>query len=585
MKITKYLAMMAAVVGMTAACQKEEFVTFDPSDVVVPTLHAVEDIVVTADNKDNGSVKFEWDAADFGVKAQIFYSLEMAKGDKSVNLFSGISGTSTSVSLESINNKAFNDLEMVSGEATEVTLTLSAKLNAGDSFAAAPVTAKVTPTSVEKVYPMLYAIGSFNGWSDDGTQKLFDFAEEDKVYSGLIGFDGKAVDGWKIRQTAKGWPSDAKKEGNWGLDGNAAAPEAEAKEVSLISDGGSSDLKIYSKNFYSFSLDKSAGLSPVKLTVNFSFDKIGVIGSFNNWSDDVVMQFNTVKQRFYADVEFAANAEFKFRLDGAWDVAYGYDSEKKVLTTSAGNIVVAEAGKYRVYLDMNNPDAITYKLDARAYGTDENANNSTGKEEEEEKLPEGARPVNILMKANDWETVNLYGWGGKLNFAWPGVVADGTGEFGGVKYSWWTLPAENWGATDMGLIFNNGTVQTVDIKDFTLDGDKAFELGDAGADGKLSYSAIDAPVVKVTYANEAGWEAVSIYGWGADGVTFSLGDWPGQAMTKEGDVWVYEIPAEHIGKDVNLIFNNAGAGAQTVDITGVVLNGDKSFDNENAAIK
>ena len=77
---------------------------------------------------------------------------------------------------------------------------------------------------------------------------------------------------------------------------------------------------------------------------------------------------------------------------------------------------------------------------------------------------------------------------------------------------------------------------------------------------------------------------MNVYGWGAEGVAFSLGDWPGKAMTKEGDLWVYEFPAEHIGKDVNLIFNN-GNGAQTVDITGIVFDGDKAFDNSNAAIK
>ena len=119
MKITKYLTMLAAVVGMTAACQKEEFVTFNPDNVVAPVLHAVEDIVVTVDNKSE-AVTFTWDAADFGVKTQVYYSLDMAKGEKSVNLFSGVSGTSMNVSMDNINNKAFNDLEIPSGEAGDV---------------------------------------------------------------------------------------------------------------------------------------------------------------------------------------------------------------------------------------------------------------------------------------------------------------------------------------------------------------------------------------------------------------------------------------------------------------------------------
>ena len=155
MKITKYLTLLAAAVGMTAACQQEEMVVFNPDNVIAPVLHAVEDIVVTVDNKSE-NVTFSWDAADFGVKSQVFYSLDMSKGDKSVNLFTGVSGNSMNVSYENINNKAFNDLSIPSGEAGEVVFTLSAKLNVGASYAAAPVTAMVTPTAAEKVYPKVW---------------------------------------------------------------------------------------------------------------------------------------------------------------------------------------------------------------------------------------------------------------------------------------------------------------------------------------------------------------------------------------------------------------------------------------------
>ncbi len=557
--------MMAAVVGMTAACQKEEFVTFNPENVTVPVLHAVEDIVVTADNKENGSVTFTWDAADFGVKAQIFYSLDMAKGDKVVNLFTGISGTKTSVSLDNINNKAFNDLEIPSDEATEVVFTLSAKLNVGSSYAAAPVTGKVTPTAAEKVYPKLWVVGSYNGWAHDASNLfLFNFAEDDDVYSGVIDFgEDHASNEFKI--TGGGWGND---------EHSATGAQTEEASANMVVGGGDNVTAFKAKRYYHFSFSRSA----LTLSKNYSFDQVGIIGLNGDWENDIVMEYSPAKQRFYADIEVPAATEMKFRMDADWAVNFGGD--KKALSAGGDNIPV-EAGNYRVYFNMNNLDAITCTFDARAFGTEEGA---AEEEKPEDKLPEGARPVNVIMKSAGWETTNLYGWGAKLSFAWPGVAADGTGKFGGVDYLWWTLPAENWGATDVGLIFNNGTVQTVDIKDFTLDGDKAFELGEAGADGKLTYEVIDAPVITVTYANEAGWDSVNVYGWGADGVTFSLGDWPGQAMTKDGDSWVYEFPAEHIGKNVNLIFNN-GNGAQTVDITGVVFNGDKAFDNSNAAIK
>lgn len=565
MKITKYIAMMAAVVGMTAACQKEEVVTFNPENVVAPVLHAVEDIVVTAENKENGSVTFSWDAADFGVKAQIFYSLDMSKGEKSVNLFSGISGDKASVSLDNINNKAFNDLEIPSDEAAEVVFTLSAKLNVGASYAAAPVTGKVTPTAAEKVYPKLWVVGSYNGWAHDASNLfLFNFAEDDDVYSGVIDFgEDHASNEFKI--TGGGWGND---------EHSATGAQTEEASANMVVGGGDNVTAFKAKRYYHLSFSRSA----LTLSKNYSFDQVGIIGLNGDWNNDIVMTYSPAKQRFYADIEVPAATEMKFRMDADWAVNFGGD--KKALSAGGDNIPV-EAGNYRVYFNMNNLDAITCTFDARAFGTEEGA---AEEEKPEEQLPEGARPINVIMQSAGWETTNLYGWGAKLNFAWPGIAAEGKGTFGGVEYCWWTLPAENWGGTGVGLIFNNGSVQTVDIADITFDGDKAFKIGAAGADGKLAYEAIDAPVVKVTYKNEGGWDAVNVYGWGAEGVAFSLGDWPGQAMTKEGDLWVYEFPAEHIGKDVNLIFNN-GNGAQTVDITGIVFDGDKAFDNSNAAIK
>ncbi len=200
-------------------------------------------------------------------------------------------------------------------------------------------------------------------------------------------------------------------------------------------------------------------------------------------------------------------------------------------------------------------------------------------------LPEGARTINILCVNPGWETANLYGWEAATSFSWPGIAATGTATLGEKEYFYWSLEAANWGKTP-GLIFNNGSVQTVDITGTTLDGDKCFQLGEANAEGKLSYEAVDCPTIKVTYKNEAGWEAVSIYGWSAEeGVSFGFGDWPGAAMTKVGDVWEYEIPVEHLGKSVMLIFNNNGAGSQTVDLGSFVLDKDYVFDNTNAEIK
>lgn len=74
--------------------------------------------------------------------------------------------------------------------------------------------------------------------------------------------------------------------------------------------------------------------------------------------------------------------------------------------------------------------------------------------------------------------------------------------------------------------------------------------------------------------NSSAWSNVNAYVWDAAGTTLN-GSWPGKAMTKtkvgEVEYYVYDIPNEYIGKNINFIFNNGTA--QTADLSAAV-NGD-----------
>ena len=389
MKITKYLTMLAAVVGMTAACQKEEFVTFNPDNVVAPVLHAVEDIVVTVDNKSE-AVTFTWDAADFGVKTQIYYSLDMAKDGKSVNLFSGVSGTSMNVSMENINNKAYNDLAIPADEAGEVTFTLSAKLNVGASYPAAPVKAKVTPTAAEKVYPNVWVIGNYCGWAHDASLYLWNFAEDGDVFMGVVDFGAgdEKTGGFKITPA-----------GNWDAEfGGTGTADVDPASIPVVTSGGSDIKNFTTMRFYHFSLSTTA----LTLSKNYAFNQVGIIGLNGDWENDIVMEYSKNKQRFYADIDVAAATEMKFRMDADWGVNFGGDI--KALSNGGDNIKV-EPGKFRVYFDMNNLDAVTCTFDEKMYGQEEN--------------------VDTPPADDDTPVVENKGWGivGTIN-EWGGAGAD-----------------------------------------------------------------------------------------------------------------------------------------------------------------
>ena len=397
---------MAAAAAMVAGCYKPEMNQIAaPEDVVAPVLEAVEGpIEITPSNMVDGVVAFTWSAADYGVPTQINYSLEAATAaapDAKVTITSGITTTSAEVDYETLNAILFNDLGLADGVAEDVNFSIGVKVGEYAKIYSNVVTVSCKVTAAEKQYPKLWVVGSYNGWAHDASnQFLFDFAGNDTVYQGMIDFSAINEDHSANEFKITG--------GAWGTDEHSmnGAHDAESKTISLVA-GGGDNINVYqAKRFYHLTFDRA-----LTLTADVSFDQIGVIGDFNGWGADVVMNFNASKQRFYADVEFPADGGFKFRLDGGWDVSYG--STGSGVLDSGDNIPV-KAGNYRVYLNMNNFAEMTYTLDAKMYGKDEPTAGTTTPEPEPEPTP----------TVQGWGLVGEYNsWGGTPDIM---LASDGT---------------------------------------------------------------------------------------------------------------------------------------------------------------
>ena len=79
--------------------------------------------------------------------------------------------------------------------------------------------------------------------------------------------------------------------------------------------------------------------------------KVGLIGSFNTWTEDVELTFNSTDNTYTGSISLEANAEFKVRFNGNWDYCLGGSLNK--LSAFGGNIVVADGGDYSAVLDLN----------------------------------------------------------------------------------------------------------------------------------------------------------------------------------------------------------------------------------------
>lgn len=365
MKITRYAMMLAAATGLLSACQKlDEVKAYDPDKVVAPVLHALPgEIVITPDNM--GSTQtFTWDAADFGVRTQINYSIEASYNDGAkLVLFTGMNGTSSEQTYESLNNILALSVEdgglgVPSGEPTDVDFYISATIGTDfEKFYSAPVTVRMTVTTAERTYPTVWVIGDYCGWNHGNSQFLFSFSGDEITYEAIVDFGEKAANGFKLTGIA-GWDDTC----NWGTDGDAPAPDPEAASISLISSGGSGNIMAYSKRFYRLVFDRST----LTLSNKLSFNSMGIIGDATpgGWDTDTEMNFDTQKQRFWVDVTLTAG-EFKFRADNDWAINFGGADGH---LSQNGDNIKATAGNYRVYATLNNSAEITYELNAGDYG-------------------------------------------------------------------------------------------------------------------------------------------------------------------------------------------------------------------------
>jgi hypothetical protein len=365
MKITRYAMMLAAATGLLSACQKlDEVKAYDPDKVVAPVLHALPgEIVITPDNM--GSTQtFTWDAADFGVRTQINYSIEASYNDGAkLVLFTGMNGTSSEQTYESLNNILALSVEdgglgVPSGEPTDVDFYISATIGTDfEKFYSAPVTVRMTVTTAERTYPTVWVIGDYCGWNHGNSQFLFSFSGDEITYEAIVDFGEKAANGFKLTGIA-GWDDTC----NWGTDGDAPAPDPEAASISLISSGGSGNIMAYSKRFYRLVFDRST----LTLSNKLSFNSMGIIGDATpgGWDTDTEMNFDTQKQRFWVDVTLSAG-EFKFRADNDWTINFGGADGH---LSQNGDNIKATAGNYRVYATLNNSAEITYELNAGDYG-------------------------------------------------------------------------------------------------------------------------------------------------------------------------------------------------------------------------
>ena len=596
MKFLKYIMSLIAVVSLSAACTTDlEQVQILPLDqVTAPVLEdlAFEEIVITSKNMGE-KVSFAWSKADFGAQAVVSYSLAARNAGNEV-LISSTGELKMEVTYEAINSAmalAVKDggLGLVPEIAADVELYIVAAVG-NQRVESNAFTVSITPTSAEKVYPMISMPGSYQGWDPLGGftrfEVLYDF-EGKGVYEGIADFGASndTTRQWKFTKPDEDGDGNGWNNGEWGQDGETVEPEAAS--LTLLSSGGGNITAYTAKRFYHFTLDTNSG----ELKHNYSFDQVGVVGAFTGWADgqDKVMKFNAAKRRFWVDIE-NFSGEFKFRTDGSWTKNWGGGA----FGEEGDNLNCAEAGNYRVYLYLSNSAEMMYELNADMYGQTEPVGGQTPETPDTPDTPD----TPAEKEPNRWGIVgtpNEWSKEGTLPDLYMDEVGDNvfvrrslaltTADEFKIRFNDEWNDAKNYGLETAGVVELNvgfavitsgGSCNmkvpadgTYDVY-FSLAEEKVWVMTEGQVPSDITLKAVKL-YVDVT---ATGWENCNIWAWD-DSANYSGGNWPGQALTLEDGKYVWTAPAEVTGKTISVIFNNGTS--QTADITGVVMDKDHTF--------
>ena len=378
-KLLNYIPVLGVAMAF-AACESDlDGATYNSETAQPAVLNelATTNYVLESRNSENVAFTLEWTKPDLGYPAIVTTTIDLDLAGENFGgarqLASVTTATSQEVTVGSLNSAIINLLHDYGIEEDFSARDFEIRLSSSISQAEEPLHSNVlmlniTPYSMDIQYPEIYIIGDYNGWSqDESQQSLFSFSEDGVNFEGIIDFNEKAANGFKLKGAIDNWDN-----GNWGTDSNAEAPDAEAASIQLINDGGSGDIKCYSHRFYHFSFNNST----LVLNMNRSFDALYLVGSAEGLTWDTSkpenqFNFDPETQRFYKDFTFTSDSPadgsggIKFLTDtGTW---LGIPGDAEEGTLGDGNNIQFKAGSYRIYVNMNNSNKMTYELNAEDY--------------------------------------------------------------------------------------------------------------------------------------------------------------------------------------------------------------------------
>ncbi len=582
MKFLKYLTVLAAVVGLTAACttdiEKTQIAPLD--EVVVPVLHELPETAITINEETSSDkMKLTWDKADFKAPVSILYAVCAKLGDNSVELMTGITATEAELSnstLSRLNNAVEKGGLAIEYEVpTVVNIYISAKVGANNVVYSESRELELTIFEIRE--PVKMYAHSEGGWS---TCFIYGW--------GLTGCDFGDWPGIEItsnKETVNGKeyyyfeiPREA--EGN---TGNIIFNTGDGKQTQDIT-----GVKMDESRYFTIAAEATDG--KYIATEQVLPKKIKLYArSLAGWSKMYLYGWDVKGVSFEWPGEEITMTEFVDDLE--WFV---YELPMEAFETT-GNIIFNN-GDGQQTVDITGVTFSKnrfYEISAAPNADGKFTYTEIGGGNEPEPGPTPETPAE--KEPNRWGLVGtITSWGEKPDFYMDEVgtdlyvrrgVALTTADSFKIRFNDEWNDAKNYGLETAGVVELNvgfAVITSGGSGDMKVPADGTYDVYFSLAEEKVWVmtegqvpSDITLKAVKLYVdVTATGWENCNIWAWDS-AANYSGGNWPGQALTLEDGKYVWTAPAEAVGKTISVIFNNGTS--QTADITGVVLDKDHHF--------
>lgn len=356
MKYMKYLATLAIAAFTFASCETdvEHVKLAEESDFVAPVLSEQGDIVVNGDNISVESVTFTCSAADFGQSVAITYQLYFEK-DGVETLAAESNYPAITMEKSDLNGKIVNNLGVAANEVAVINAYVIAYAGGSDLKTQKSNMISFSVQTFKAAMRKYHLCGVFNGWNAANAVEIWENKGGSNIYEALVELPEDAANtpgysGFKVLPN-RAWDGGEMGYGNFSTLG---ADFASSSDGNLMLPAG----------IWKITIDLNNMAIDAK-----QFSQVDVMGSFNGWSDPMVMTYDATANVWKTTSSIDAGTEFKFRLNNSWDINYGGGTETSEiypagfnLVQGAGNILTPSAGI--IYLHANcTPWVVSYQAE------------------------------------------------------------------------------------------------------------------------------------------------------------------------------------------------------------------------------